>query len=149
MKIPYAALKNSVIVIVASLILSILLSHIIPPVIAEKTVGILYTVIGILFSVAMSIAISFDLSDIANDRYYFSIKKDLKKIVVGLIIGISVATLVYITPLQEFLTQATGVSYLFTPLSTLILISAWMLYIFYSLFEYKSDLSEHKRNSQK
>lgn len=148
MKITYAVLKNSAIVIIASLALSTPLSFI-PPLIAEKAASAIYTVIGILFSVAMSIAISFDLSDISSDRYYFSIKKDLKKIVIGLIVGAAVATLVYITPLQKLLTQATGIPYLFTPLSTLLLISAWMLYIFYALFEYKSDMSEHKRNSQK
>lgn len=148
MKTIYAVLKNSVIIIIASLLLSFPLSFI-PPIISEKTTGIIYTVIGILFSVGMSIAISFDLSDISNDRYYLSIKKDLKKIAIGLILGVGIATLVYIAPLQELLTHMIKPLYFFTPLSTLLLISVWMLYIFYALFEYKSDLSEHKRNSQK
>lgn len=149
MKNIYVVLKNSAIIILASLALSIPLSFL-PDSISTQSTSVIYTIIGILFSVGMSVAISFDLSDISNDRYYLSIKKDLKKTVISLIIGIGLATMVYIIPFQDLLTQLTTSPFLFfTPLSTLLLISAWMLYIFYALFEYKSDLSEHKRNSRK
>lgn len=149
MKNIYVVLKNSAIIILASLALSIPLSFL-PDSISTQSTSVIYTIIGILFSVGMSVAISFDLSDISNDRYYLSIKKDLKKTVISLIIGIGLATMVYIIPFQDLLAQLTTSPFLFfTPLSTLLLISAWMLYIFYALFEYKSDLSEHKRNSRK
>lgn len=139
--------KNSIIISILSILLSLMFS-IFPSQIISNSVSALYTVIGILFSVAMSIAISFDLSGITNDRYYLSLKSDLRKVVTRLIIGIALATIIYIMPMQNILIELSISRIIYTPASTLILITGWMLYVFYALFEYRSDLNEHKRNSK-
>lgn len=67
--------------IIAIIVVSIIVSSLIPDMtISDGLVNTLFTVVGIVFSVSMSILIGFNLDEVYNESYLRRIRKELKDI---------------------------------------------------------------------
>lgn len=107
----------------------------------------LYAVTGILFSLGVSMIISFEYSDIHDNSYYSKLSADLTHIV-------HLLTATFFTSTTLLLLGVFGAldgnnRYLklltFTPLTFQIVSIAWMSLIFLRLFKLKKDLTDHRR----
>ena len=99
---------------------------------------ILFTVIGIVFSVGYSVIIGFSLSGIKNEEYLNSFRKDLNNISIAFIIYFMLSILVYILSKIDF-----GLTFIniFCVL-TLIYIIIFLIYNFHRLQETKMQIED-------
>lgn len=108
---------------------------------------ILFTVIGIVFSVGYSVIIGFSLSGIKNEEYLNSFRKDLNNISIAFIIYFMLSILVYILSKIDF-----GLKFIniFCVL-TLIYIIIFLIYNFHRLQETKMQIEDRlqKENNKK
>ncbi|WP_307971274.1 hypothetical protein [uncultured Brachyspira sp.] len=108
---------------------------------------ILFTVIGIVFSVGYSVIIGFSLSGIKNEGYLNSFRKDLNNISIAFIIYFMLSILVYILSKIDF-----GLTFIniFCVL-TLIYIIIFLIYNFHRLQETKMQIEDRlqKENNKK
>lgn len=108
---------------------------------------ILFTVIGIVFSVGYSVIIGFSLSGIKNEEYLNSFRKDLNNISIAFIIYFMLSILVYILSKIDF-----GLTFIniFCVL-TLIYIIIFLIYNFHRLQETKMQIEDRlqKENNKK
>ena len=106
-----------------------------------------YAVTGILFSLGVSITISFEYSDIHDNNYYKKLSDDLAHIVYLLITTFFTSTFLFF--LGWFGVFDGNHKYLkllsFTPLTFQIIAIAWMSFIFLQLFKLKKDLNDQRR----
>lgn len=107
----------------------------------------LYAVVGILFSLGISMSISFEYSDIYDNNYYSRLSKDLTHIVHLLIAIFFISTLLLL--LGVF--GALNIDFkpiAFMPLTFQITSIAWMSYIFLRLYRLKKDLNDQRRKNK-
>lgn len=108
---------------------------------------ILFTVIGIVFSVGYSVIIGFSLSGIKNEEYLNSFKKDLNNISLAFIIYFILSIFVYILSKVDFGLIFINIFCVFT----LIYIIIFLIYNFHRLQETKIQIEDRlqKENNKK
>lgn len=107
----------------------------------------LYAVTGILFSLGVSMTISFEYSDIHDNNYYRKLSVDLTHIVYLLIATFFTSTIFLLLGVFETLDENNGYlkSLTFTPLTFQIVSIGWMSLVFLKLFRLKKDLIDQRR----
>lgn len=84
--------------VIGIILMALILSSLCPSLpISEEFIRTLFTVVGIMFSVSMSILIGFNTTDIYNERFLNLVRLDLRRIRRYFIMYFVVSVLLYIT----------------------------------------------------
>lgn len=115
---------------------------------------LLYTLIGILFSVGISLAVSFTYNDIKNESYYISLDFDIKTITYSFVSIFFLSTFIFImNPLTPNLSPSDlNIIQSLTLKSSnilLLLTILWMTLMFLNIYKLKSDLDKTRREELK
>ncbi|WP_295154304.1 hypothetical protein [uncultured Brachyspira sp.] len=110
----------------------------------NNILDVLFTVIGILFSVGYSIIIGFSLRDIKNEKYINRFKTNLNNISITLSVYFTTSIIIYMISKLEILKDFDNIYFFIKIYSTLILsyIILFLTYNFYIIQKTKLQIEE-------
>ena len=115
---------------------------------SSSVTGALYTVVGVAFSLSISMAISIDLKEVREPRYRSKLKKDIRTLLDSLVCDFSVASFALLASItnKSFTITLSGISLsLSISLLSSIIIALSLVYNLrniYAIYKFKADLEE-------
>lgn len=152
------ALNNSSWMVLASILLGVSLeffaSKAASKLLAIADPSLLYTLIGILFSVGVGLSVSFSYNDIQDESFYNDLNNDIKKITYTFISLFFLSTFIFFIyqSNKDYCLQTISKTQLLLLTSSiffLILVVLWMAVMFLGIYKIKSDLDTERRKESR